>query len=114
MHRQIGILVSAMILGAQLGSPAKAEQPSADELREIASLLSSDDYSGLRTYLRAHPELLIEDTTLAGLLRQFLAGSNSAASGLDSDLNDALRRFSSQDSSTTDSAPGGGGGASLY
>lgn len=107
MHRQIGILVSAMILGAQLGSPAGAEQPSTTQLREIASLLSSDDYNGLRIYLRAHPDLLVEDTRLSGLLREFLEGSNSAARGLDTDLSDALSRFSAQNSND-------GGGASQY
>ena len=114
MYRQIGILVSAMILGAQLGSPARAEQPSTDQLREIAGFLSGDDYPGLRSYLRSHPELLVEDSTLSSLLREFLAGSNdAAASGLNSDLSDALNRFSSQNSNGSNNSRGQGG-ASQY
>ena len=115
MYRQIGILVSAMILGAQLGSPARAEQPSTEQLREIATLLSGDDYPGLRAYLRRHPELLVEESTLSSLLREFLAGSNNAAaaSGLNDDLSEALSRFSSQNSNVSDSAPGQSG-ASQY
>lgn len=114
MHRQIGILVSAMILGAQLGQSAHAAQPTTDQLREIASLLSTDDYTGLRSFLRAHPDLLIENTALAGLLRQFLSsGSTEAATNLDRDLSDALSRFSSQDSRASDS-PGAASGTSQY
>ncbi len=114
MHRQIGILVSAMILGTQLGIPARAEQPSTEQLREIATLLSGDDYPGLRAYLRARPELLVEDSALSNLLREFMAGSNSAAaSGLNDDLSEALGRFSSQNSDSSDSDPGQGG-ASQY
>lgn len=113
MNRQIGILVSAMILGAQLGSPAGAAEPTTDQLREIAQMLSSDDYPGLRSYLRANPGLLVEDTTLSGLLREFLAEPNQAE-GLGQNLSNALRRFGSQDSHTTDSSGDGGGGASLY
>lgn len=96
-----------MILGAQLGTPAGAEQPTTSQLREIASLISSDDYNGLRVYLRAHPNLLVEDTRLSGLLRQFLEGSDTDARELDTDLSDALDRFSAQN--TND-----GGGASQY
>jgi hypothetical protein len=110
MNRQIGILVSAMILATQLGSPISAAEPTSDQLREIASMLSSDDYTGLRTYLRANPGLLVEDSTLGNLLRDFLAQPNDAR-GIDRNLSDALRHFSSQDSDTTDSP---GGGASLY
>lgn len=114
MYRQIGILVSALILGAQLGSPARADQPSTQQLRAIASLLSADDYAGLRSYLRANPELLVEDTALSELLREFVGGSNDAArEGLGNDLGDALRHFSSEDSDTTDS-PGGAAGTGHY
>lgn len=114
MYRRIGILVSAMILGAQLGGPSRADQPSTAQLREIASLLSADDYAGLRSYLRANPDLMVEDTPLSGLLREFVAGSNNAARGeLGEDLGDALRHFSSEDSDTSDS-PGGATGSSHY
>lgn len=115
MHRQIGILVSAMILGAQLGSPSAAAEPTTDQLRIIASLLSNDDYAGLRVFLRGQPDLLVEDTTLSSLLREFVAGSNQTTQGLNRDLSDALSRFSSQNSDTSDSLEGPGStGASQY
>lgn len=113
MNRQIGILVSAMILASQLGSPAGAAEPTTEQLRDIASMLSSEDYTTLRSYLRSNPSLLVEDTTLSGLLRELLAQPNESQS-INRNLSDALRRFGSEDSDTTDSVNSGGGGASLY
>lgn len=67
--------MSAMIVAAQLGSPLSAAQPSAEQLGLIAEYLSVNDVQGLRDYITSNPSLTEGDTTLARLLRDFLAES---------------------------------------
>jgi len=68
-------MVSALILGAQLGAPAAAEEPSLEQLSRIEAFLSENDIEGLRAYLERHPELLEGDTRLANLLQVFMQES---------------------------------------
>lgn len=71
-------MVTAMILGAQLGSPLSAAQPSTEQLTAIAAFLEANDVQGLRNYLNLNPELAEGDTPLAALLRRFLVESAGA------------------------------------
>ena len=75
MRRKVVVTVSAMIVAAQLGSPLAVAQPTVAQLGEIAGYLEANDVDGLRGYLDANPDLVEGDTTLAGLLRQFLSES---------------------------------------
>jgi hypothetical protein len=77
MRRKILVMASAMMLAAQIGSPASAEQPSTEQLSTIADYLEANDVDGLRAYLDVNPELTEGSTPLAGLLRRFLVESTA-------------------------------------
>jgi hypothetical protein len=92
MRRKILITASAMMLAAQLGCPALAAEPTAEQLGRIAAYLEANDVRGLRSYLDVYPELAQGNTPLAALLRRFLV---ETAAGNDyfrfrPDLSDAL------------------------
>lgn len=72
MKRKVSVLVSAMILAAQLGSPIAADEPSVEELAEIARYLDQNDVQALRIFLRMNPDLLTGDAQLTSLLREFM------------------------------------------
>jgi hypothetical protein len=92
MRRKAMVTVSAMIVAAQLGSPAYGAEPTADQLGEIIGYLESNDVQALRSYLEQNPELTEGDTTLAQLLRRFMVESVDIGSylGFTQDLSDAL------------------------
>lgn len=75
MRRKILVTASAMMLAAQLGSPASGAEPSTEQLGAIARYLEENDVQGLRSYVRAYPELAEGDTPLAALLRRFMVES---------------------------------------
>jgi hypothetical protein len=79
MKRQVGITVAAMILAAQLGTPATAQDATLEQLSEIATLLSMNDVTGLRAFIEANPTLLQGDSRLSELLRRFLTESGDIA-----------------------------------
>lgn len=93
MKRKVGITVSAMLLATQLGSPAMAQTTSDDKLGAIAGYLENNQFEALRAFLQANPELLLGDTALAVLLREFMDDSGSITTylGVEPDLRDALR-----------------------
>ena len=75
MRRKILVTASAMVLAAQLGTPASAAEPTTEQLGAIASYLEANDVEGLRAYVDAYPELAEGDTPLAALLRRFMVES---------------------------------------
>lgn len=92
MRRKILVTASAMMLATQLGSPASAAEPSAEQLGAIAGYLESNDVQALRSYLDAHPDLAEGNTPLAQLLRRFLVESvgGNGYYGFRPDLSDAV------------------------
>lgn len=64
-----------MMLAAQLGAPASGAEPTPEQLGTISNYLEANDVQGLRTYLKANPDLSEGNTPLAGLLRRFLVES---------------------------------------
>lgn len=77
MKRNIGITVSAMLLAAQLGSPLAAQEPSIDKLAAIAAYLENNQIEELRAFVQANPELLVGESAMAVLLRQFMSESGN-------------------------------------
>jgi hypothetical protein len=75
MRRKILVVASAMMLAAQLGAPAGAAEPTAEQLSTISNYLETNNVEGLRSFLDDHPELAQGDTPLAELLRRFLVES---------------------------------------
>lgn len=96
-----------MMLATTLGSPAAAEKPSTEELGQIAAYLSNNNVSALRAYLLDHPELLEDETPLAGLLREFMDESNDIT-GFRPSMREALGAYTT----TQDGPASGSGGAS--
>lgn len=98
MRRKIVVTVSAMMIAARLGSPLMAAAPSSDQLGEIANYLESNDVQGLRDYLDVNPDLTEGNTTLARLLREFLAESENVGTflGFKSDLSDSFNEMQEQ------------------
>lgn len=76
MKRRYGIAISAMILAVQFAGPARATEPSVEQLERIATLLDANDVGGMRDFLDLHPELLDGETELARLLRQYMDESD--------------------------------------
>jgi hypothetical protein len=68
-----------MIVASQLRGPALAEQPTLDQLALMAEYLESNDIEALRAFLLLHPELLEDETPLAGELRRFMAETQNLA-----------------------------------
>lgn len=90
MTRKLRVMVSAMLVGVQLGRAVAAE-PGLDQLAQIEMFLSNNDIPGLRRFLETNPELLAGDTELALLLRRFIAESrNLPAFMTTSDLQNAI------------------------
>jgi hypothetical protein len=92
MRRRLGIVVAAMIVASQLGTPAAPEQPTLDQLALMAEYLEENNIEALRAFLLLHPELLEGDTPLAGELRRFMDETESLSDYLafEPDLRDAI------------------------
>lgn len=91
VRRRALVVVTSMLLAAQLGAPLSAAEPTLDQLNTVAALLEENNVQGLRDYLDAYPELAEGDTTLAVLLRRFLVESAAAAYfDFKPDLSDAV------------------------
>ena len=107
MRRRILVTATAMMLGAQLGSPLSAAQPSAEQLGAIAGYLEANDVNGLRDYLELYPDLTEGGTALAVLLRRFMVESVAAETffSFDSDLSNAVNDL--EDEPATDTATPG-------
>ncbi len=95
MRRKVVVTVSAMMIAAKLGSPLMAAAPSSEELGEIANYLESNDVQGLRDYLESNPGLVDGNTTLARLLREFLAESANVGTylGFKPDLSNSFNEL---------------------
>jgi hypothetical protein len=78
VRRKTLVVVTSMLLAAQLGSTLSAAEPSLEQLNTVAALLEENNVQGLRDYLDLHPELAEGETTLAVLLRRFLVESVAA------------------------------------
>lgn len=104
MGRRLSAAVAAMLLAYQLGVSQGAAQPTVDQLGQISDYLAQNDVDGLRAYLLQNPELMSGDSSIAGLLRDFMAESEDATTffRFEPDLRDSL------------SGSSGGGGPSLY
>lgn len=72
MKRRYGIAISAMILAVQFAGPVRADEPTVEQLEQIAVLLDGNDVRGMRAFLDRHPELMEGETELAQLLRQYM------------------------------------------
>lgn len=94
MKRKLGVTISAMLLAAQLGSPLAAAEPTVAQLLQIESYLENNDVLALRLYLQVHPELLVGDSEIAGLLREFYAESSDVTQYLsfEPDMRGAIER----------------------
>ena len=73
--RRILVAVTALMLAGRLSSTYSLAQPTSEELSVIADYLEANDVQGLRGYLKAHPELIEGNTSLAVLLRRFFIES---------------------------------------
>ena len=115
MKRKVGVTVAALILAAQLGSPLAAQQPSLEQLTEVAGLLAENDVEGLRAYIEANPELLDGDGPLAALFRRFLVESEDLATylGLQPDLSEGVGALLG-DVETPPEQGSDGGGEPIY
>lgn len=114
MNRKIGITVTAMLLAVHLGSPLAAEQPTTEQLSQIAAYLAGNDVSALRSYLLAHPDLLEEQSPLAGLLREFMTDSENLSGfvGFGSGLRRAVDPNRSDSDANRDTTPDSFGASS--
>ncbi len=92
MRRNIGITVSAIVLAIQLGSPLAAAVPTTEQLGQISAFLAENNVRALRAFLLEHPELLVEATPLAALLREFMQQSTNLNDflGFEPDMRNAL------------------------
>lgn len=82
MRRRLAIAVSAMLLGAQIGSPAAAEEPSVEELTIISQLIEAGDLEALILFLSENPHLMEGDSLIALRLREFMAAARDVATYL--------------------------------
>jgi hypothetical protein len=72
-RKKLAIAVAAMIASTQIGGPALAAAPTADQLATIQSYVSAGDYDALAAFLAVHPELMEAQTGFARELRSFVA-----------------------------------------
>jgi hypothetical protein len=80
MKKRLGVAVAAMLLGAQIGSPAAAAEPDVEQLALISGYIETGDLEALIQYLTENPELMEGDSVIAVRLREFMnAAENFAA-----------------------------------
>jgi hypothetical protein len=82
MRRRLAIAVSAMLLGAQIGSPVAAEEPSVEDLTTISQLIEAGDLEALILFLSENPHLMEGDSLIARRLREFMAAAQDVATYL--------------------------------
>jgi hypothetical protein len=94
MKTRLGVAVAALMLGAQLGSPAAAQEPSLEQLALISQYIEANDLESLISFIAANPELLEGETALAVRLREFMiaAGDLSRFLAFDPRARDAITR----------------------
>jgi hypothetical protein len=101
-----------MLLASSMGAPSSAQDPTVEQLAQIASLLESNDVEALRLYLDANPQLMSGDSEIAILLTQFYAESADVTAflGFSPRLRDIIGspNFTDGPSQTSDFAPASG------
>jgi hypothetical protein len=72
MKTRLGVAVAALMLAAQLGSPAAAQEPTLEQLELISQYIDAGDLEALIRFIAANPELLEGETAIAIRLREFM------------------------------------------
>ncbi len=113
MKTRLGVAVAALMLGAQLGSPAAAQQPTLEQLELISQYIDAGDLDSLIRFIAANPELMEGETAIAIRLREFMiaAGDLSRYLAFDPQLVRGLTRGLTDGGSEAGAAAGAGAGA---
>jgi hypothetical protein len=113
MKTRLGVAVAALMLGAQLGSPAAAQQPTLEQLELISQYIDAGDIESLIRFIAANPELMEGETAIAIRLREFMiaAGDLSRFLAFDPQLARGLTRGLTEEGSEAAAGFGAGGGS---
>ncbi|HLS58431.1 MAG TPA: hypothetical protein VK022_02275 [Paracoccaceae bacterium] len=105
MRKRLGVAVTAMLLGTQLGGSADAAEPRIEQLETISQFIEKGEIESLIVYLLENPELMEGDDAVAMRLRDFMDRAHNLTTFLAFDA--PVRMAFSGDSS-------GGGSGSIY
>jgi hypothetical protein len=107
------VAVAALMLGAQLGSPAAAQEPTLEQLELISQYIDAGDLESLIRFIAANPELMEGETAIAIRLREFMiaAGDLSRFLAFDPQLARGLTRGLTEEGSEAAAGFGSGGGS---
>jgi hypothetical protein len=113
MKTRLGVAVAALMLGAQLGSPAAAQEPTLEQLELISQYIDAGDIESLIRFIAANPELMEGETAIAIRLREFMiaAGDLSRFLAFDPQLARGLTRGLTEEGSEASAGLGAGGGS---
>ena len=80
INRKLKITLAAMIVASQIGGSASVAAPTVDQLLTLQDHLSQGNLGAIVAFVGENPNMLDNDTPLAGLLSDLVAMVQSGAS----------------------------------